>query len=309
MKERKRYVGFISLVLCAMLLVGCNEKGGEKDGEYRVYYINTEESGLMEENCDLEGDTVRAQVEEMLTLLKKDPEELNAKSTFSESITVKEWSLVDKKLKLHFNGEYKELDAASEILLRAAVVQSLTQINGVDRVEIFVGSKPLTNKDGREIGSMTAGDFVQNTGSSLHSYQRAELTLYFGNSAGTKLVPGKVNVRYNSNTLMEKLIVEQLIKGPGTMEGQPVIPPETKILGVSVKDHVCYVNLDEGFQNMTNSNPKLTVYSLVNSIIEGGGASRVQILINGESNIVYQESVDLSKPLSKDSELIEVKED
>ena len=103
--------------------------------------------------------------------------------------------------------------------------------------------------------------------------------------------------------------MEQLIKGPSSDKGKPVIPPETKVLGVSLKDSICYVNLDEGFLNNAYVlNPRLTVYSIVNSVIDGGNSSRVQISINGESDIKYMDSIDLSKPLSRDLDIVEESE-
>ena len=104
----------------------------------------------------------------------------------------------------------------------------------------------------------------------------------------------------------EKLIVEQLIKGPSSGSSQSVIPVETKVLGVSVKDHICYVNLDEGFLNNTYViDPELTIYAIVNSIVEGGSSSKVQISVNGKSDINYMGKVDLSKPLSRNLEIVE----
>ena len=38
---------------------------------------------------------------------------------------------------------------------------------------------------------MTEDDFVENTGSSPSAYQTVELTLYFANESGDKLVPQK----------------------------------------------------------------------------------------------------------------------
>ena len=64
---------------------------------------------------------------------------------------------------------------------------------------------------------------------------------------------------------------------------------DTVLLGVSVKDDVCYVNFDNGFLNMTDIQPEVTIYSIVNSIIRGGSASKVQILVNGDSNLKYQD--------------------
>ena len=40
--------------------------------------------------------------------------------------------------------------------------------------------------------------------------------------------------------------------------------------------------------------PELTVYSIVDSLVEGTEATQVQITINGESNAEYMETVDLS---------------
>ena len=120
----------------------------------------------------------------------------------------------------------------------------------------------------------------------------------------------EISVRYNSNMSIEKLIVEQLMKGPSSQDRKAVIPQGTKLLGVSVRENICYVNFDEGFLSVAEQvNPKITVYALVNSIVDGGECSQVQILVNGETNITYQEIIDLSKPLPKEPELIEEKEE
>ncbi len=90
------------------------------------------------------------------------------------------------------------------------------------------------------------------------------------------------------------------------MEGnKSVIPTGTKVLSVSVRDGVCYVNFDDGFLKVADGvEPRITIYALVNSIAGGGETSQVQILVNGETNINYHETIDLSKPLSRDLDLI-----
>lgn len=94
----------------------------------------------------------------------------------------------------------------------------------------------LKDREGIPIGLMSADDFVQNTGSSLSSYQVTSLNLYFSNEDGTKLVSEKINdVHYSGNTSIEKLIVEQLMRGPASSKAQATILKDTKSLGVSVK--------------------------------------------------------------------------
>ena len=80
-------------------------------------------------------------------------------------------------------------------------------------------------------------------------------------------------------------MVEELIAGPsGQGEGQyPSINPNTKILSVMTRDGVCYVNLDENFLSVVNNvSTDVSVYSIVNSLIELSNVNKVQILVNGE---------------------------
>lgn len=305
-KKEKQFVFFISLMLCITVLSGCGKGKEPEVGKTRIYYLDTEETQLMEEYCDLESNTIEGRIEEILKLLEEDPETIGCKSVFISGVRVESWELQETKLSLFFNENFYSLDAPSQLLLRAAVVQSLVQTAGVDYIRFFVGGEALTDRKGNEIGYMRAEDFVQNTGSSLHSYQVANLTLYFSNGEGDRLAAEEKSVRYNSNISIEKLIVEQLIKGPSDPEKKAVIPAGTKILGVSVRENVCYVNFDEGYLGIAEQvNPKIAVYALVNSIIDGGVASQVQILVNGETNVAYQEIIDLSKPFSRAPELIE----
>ena len=172
-----------------------------------------------------------------------------------------------------------------------------------------MAEQPVTYDNGMEIGKQSEEDFVQNIGSSLHSYQKGEFSLYFASKDGKKLETEKVSVRYNSNMSVEKMIVEEVLEGPMSSELQETFAADTKVLGVSVKDGICYVNFEEDFLTTTIAvDPKLTVYSLVNSIIDGGNVAKVQILVNGEANVKYMETIDLSQPFSRDLEIVREEE-
>ena len=73
------------------------------------------------------------------------------------------------------------------------------------------------------------------------------------------------------------------------------IPPGSRYNPVS------YTHLDQ-------VDPKLTIYSIVNSITASGSAGKVQILVNGETNLSYQETIDISQPFSMNADLIEEEE-
>ena len=302
----KRYLWI--LLASLVLLAGCKGAGGEEgDGPF-LYYVNTDGTDLVKQEAkSLEGDPKEA-VSYLLDALQEKTDTIDYKSAFPQKVTVEDWTLEEGRLKLFFTQDYEDMDQAAEVLLKAAVVQTLTQVEGVDSVEFFVGDKPLARKDGTAVGPMTAEEFIQNTGSSLHSYQVGNFSLYFAGKEG-KLVREAVEVRYNSNISAEKQIIEQLIQGPDGDEAIPTLPEDTKLLGISVRDGVCYVNFSEEFlQPVDQVDPKLTIYSIVNSITASGSAGKVQILVNGETNLSYQETIDISQPFSMNADLIEEEE-
>lgn len=310
MKENRWMLSFGLLILMSAGVFGCGQEEGtgttdEIEGTY-LCYVNTEEDSLARESYEIQGETADEEVEDVLEEMQKEADSIDYRSAFPDHVSVTDWSLTDGRLDLTFSDSYLRMSKGEEVLLRAALVETLGQIKGVDEVGFFTGEGPLTDSDGQEIGYMSPEDFVQNTGSTLHSYQLQELKLYFAGEKGDCLEPETVSLRYNSSTSIEKLVVEQLIKGPEKEGMLAVIPPETRVLGVSVREHICYVNFDQEFLNgAPGVTPEATVYAIVNSLTESGNVSQVQISVNGESDIQYMNRIDLGKPLTRNPDLVE----
>ena len=304
MIKKKIYRILLLTVICIMAVPGCKKE--EKVTGTRIYYTDSEGMSLVEKGVKLNGKTQKKQIDEILNMIQKNTDNIDYRSPFVKGVKIRKWSVEDGKIIIDFNRDYQKLSVTEEIVLRAAVVQSVGQVSGVNSVLFTIDGEPLEDQNGQETGYMQPSDFVQNTGSSLHSYQKETFLLYYGNKQGNRLVKEKVSIRYNSSISREKVLVEQLIKGPSSDDETSVIPAETKVLSVSVKDHICYVNLDEGFMDTTNViNPEVPVYAVVNSIIEGSSISRVQILIDGKTNVNYMGKINLEKPLSRNPNIVE----
>ena len=304
MIKKKIYRILLLTVICIMAVPGCKKE--EKVTGTRIYYTDSEGMSLVEKGVKLNGKTQKKQIDEILNMIQKNTDNIDYRSPFVKGVKIRKWSVEDGKIIIDFNRDYQKLSVTEEIVLRAAVVQSVGQVSGVNSVLFTIDGEPLEDQNGQETGYMQPSDFVQNTGSSLHSYQKETFLLYYGNKQGDRLVKEKVSIRYNSSISREKVLVEQLIKGQSSDDETSVIPAETKVLSVSVKDHICYVNLDEGFMDTTNViNQEVPVYAVVNSIIEGSSISRVQILIDGKTNVNYMGKINLEKPLSRNPNIVE----
>lgn len=290
----------LCVVLCfvwSILLCGCASEQ-INENEMFVYYINTEGNALITEVHPM------LEVEEALNLLMKPAEKSN---TVLGDVGMEAYEVVGNKLTIYFNNDYLELKKSIEVLFRAAVVQTMVQVEGINFVSFYVGEEPLEDTDGNPIGLMRAEDFVSNVGYTSEFYQTTDLRLYYADEEGKMLqLVKKSNVHYNINTSIEKLVVEQLMKGTNAQTATNTIPKTTKLLGVSVKDGICYVNFDEKFaSDGYDQNPEVTIYSIVNSLIENANVNKVQILIEGSSDILYKGTVDLSRPLEWNNDLLE----
>lgn len=296
---------WIVCICLAVLLSGCAKRTDVKEDDSHIYGLNPDRTGLVKISYDIsEKDPVKA-AGEVLEEMKKTADDIEYTAAIPADVTVQDMALHGSILELDFSSEYRKMDALDEKLVRAAVVQSLVKISGINAVSFSVDGEPLKDSDGKTVGLMNADDFVENTGSSPSTYQTDILTLYFANKAGDKLVKEEVSVKYSSNVSKEKLIVERIMQGPKNDGRYPTINPDTNLLSVTIKDEICYVNFDSAFLTGTyDILPELTVYSVVNSLVEGTGASKVQITINGETKEKYMENVDISKPLEADASLV-----
>ncbi len=299
----------VLLMLCLFLCGGCavEERQPEDDNTISVYYINKAETKITPVARDLESASQAMQVEEAIEYLKENPVELSLRTTIN-GYDIQKWEVKDTQLILDVSSEYKKIQPTTEVLIRAALVRTMTQVPGINHVAMTVNGEALTDSLGATIGPMNADMFIDNAGNEINAYEKVRLKLYFANETGDKLVEVTTKpVIYNSNISMEKLVVERLIAGPdeGLEDAYPVINPATKVLGVTVKDGTCYVNLDDGFMTqMYNVTGDVVIYSIANSLVELPNINKVQIAVNGETNITYRETFNLSTVFDRNLDLV-----
>lgn len=294
--KKKIGIGLL-LALLLVLIAACGKekKEGSSDG---IYYMNSEETAIQKEPYKIKEKDPKEAATAMLKKLSKPPEDVEMKPVIAKRVKVLEVKIEDGTAIVDFGGGYYEMSPVREILCRAAVVQSLVQIKGIDAVVFEVEGNPLMDEAGREIGKMRAEDFIKNTGSALHTYEKTDLILYFGSGDGTVLAEEELDeVRYNTNLPVEKLVVERLLKGPDSKQLLPVLDSEIRLLGISVKEGICYINFDDQFLIQESElDPALQIEAIVRSVMKNKKEIRaVQILINGKDDQNYK-GISLKQP-------------
>lgn len=284
----------LTLVLLSGM-TGCAREEKEDSG-LLLYYLNEDLSSLntlsylMEDGKSKADLSPQEMADDMLEQLATPSGDVRSIAPI-QNFTVTGTTLQNGTLTVFLSSDYEELETVREILTRAALVNTLCQIDGVDSVSFLCGDHPLTNEDGSVVTAMNSDMFIFNSGKEIMNYEKVRLHLYFANEDGDQLVDTYRNVVYNSNISMERLVVEQVLKGPNSDVVFPTLNPASKVLSVTTRDGVCYVNLDQAFLiEPYGVTSQVAIYSLVNSLTELSSVSAVQITIEGKTGKAFMDS-------------------
>ena len=289
----KKKLFFLFLLLFAICITGC--EGEETIEGYHIEYLNNEKDAIVKVPYQAKNTEKAALIEEFLIVLWSDSGSVEYRKPIPNDVELINYSLDGAMLTLWLDEDYYKMEQVEKVLCCAAVVRTMTQIEGVDCVNFYVGDSPLVDAQGNMVGALYPDNFVENPGATINSIQNTTLTLYFANKDGDALIAETRNVHYSSNMSMEKVIIEQLLDGPDTAGLKSAIPSGTKLVSVSTVDGTCYVNLDATFKNQDYAvKEAIVIYSIVNSLSEQSNITQVQISVNGDTSGAYRDTYKLS---------------
>ncbi len=302
----KRFFCVLLVMLFALSAMACS-KETEKNSE-KIYYISIDKMSIVPVEYSYKNRGTNAMINEAFSMLCSETSDVEYMKTIPSGVDIVEYKIDGSDLSLYLSADYLSLDEYTEILVRSAIVKTLVQIPGVDSVAFYVDEIPLSDASGNIVGTMTADSFIDDFGSETESLLSGDFKLYFASSDGLSVVPETRQVYYSRNVAIEKVILEQLIKGPNADGMISSLPAGTMVNSVSVTDGICYVNFDASIEtSVTGVTENVTIYSIVNSLTELDNIKQVQILVKGETPHITVPDIDLSKPISKNENIINTK--
>lgn len=299
----------LSAVLSCILLAGCKvevrEDKKEAGNSYYFYYINRDATGLEKEKYEPEEESADFMLKDLMQRLNNKAMEGERINLLPEEVGMTSYNIADSTLVIDFNSNYYKMSRAREILVRSGVVKTFLQVPGFSSVQFTVNGKELLNSKEQPVGSMTNTTFAELSGTEPDAYCYGTFTLYFTDKTGKKLVEEQRTVRYKRSIPKERVILEQLMKGPMEKGHYPTIPENTGILSVVTADRVCYVNVDSVFSAYAlDVADKIPVYSVVNSLLSTIEADKVQITVGDDKEGTFGEKMPLYRFYQKNDDLV-----
>lgn len=140
---------------------------------------------------------------------------------------------------------------------------------------------------------------------------RVTLYIYNDRTQGLEKKETSIDISFLDRLLFRDNIyrktIEKLIDVSAKNKYSFPIPKGTRLLGISLKDGIVYVNFSE---ELKKNHPGgslgelLTIYSVVNTLTEFPEVRKVQILINGAILETLAGHIDLTSPLERDLSIV-----
>lgn len=310
--KRISKVLLLALMVCT-LFAGCSIEtiqSKKEDSKYNFYYLNTNETALKSEPYEPKEETKEYMVKALLQKLGNGEVPENGISLLPENVSVSSYDLQDNLLIIDFSKEYSEMSKVREVLTRDGIVQTFLQIPDIAKIRFTVAGQPLKDSRNQEIGDMTDSTFVEVSKKNEDNYRYDTFTLYFADKSGKRLLKETRNVYYRRTLPKERVVLEQLAKGPLEDGHYATIPENTMAINVITADRICYLDLNSEFQDAAlDVAENISVYSVVNSIVDSCEADKVQISIEGNSGGNFQKNLPLYKFYEKNKDLVIPDED
>lgn len=271
MRRSWRCMAALLLMIMILVSVGCQNirhlsvSQSEKDDAdtgtgYNIYYINNDETKIKAFAYQLSSTTEDGIISECMEALAVSPDDKNYKAVIASSVKVQQYQYDkdSRTLTLYFSQEYEQLSRTSEMLVRTAIVKTMTQFGGII-------------------------DYVSEVSGSQGHVKEARFCLYFAAKDGSGLVRIYQTIHYPETESMAEVVVRTLMQGYPSDKYKPVVSQDTLLKSVSVNDGLCQLDFSKEFLNKIDGQDfRLNVYGIVNSLTELSDIQRVRITVDGK---------------------------
>lgn len=226
----------------------------------------------------------------MTALLSGPPQDSELVSLIPPGTGMVRWTMEGRTAHVELSDAYARLSGIDRTIADYCVTLTLSQLSGVDRVELSAGDE--------------GGVRVLRVGDVIFSGAEEEpvdvpASLYFRRAGSASLASELRVFRLTEDETPAKAVLEALASGPQDESLVGLLPQELTVRAAWVDDEVCYADLSDVLLAAPPDSPEeqeLVISSIVETLCSLDKVAQVQLLVEGEPLTAYG-GLDLSGPL------------
>lgn len=168
-------------------------------------------------------------------------------------------------------------------------------------------SNTTTAQVNKDVKSSSSSSSAVNDAEQSSEKKVAGVTIYFPDANGEKLIPTQRQINLSREDKYQA-VVQALIDGPiSDKEGIYIMPKDTQVLSVKVKDNIATVDFNKAFKtNFTggSTGELMLIGSIVNSLTEFTEIKAVRFTVEGKVLEALDGHLDLTVPQERMGDLL-----
>ncbi|MEA4964513.1 MAG: GerMN domain-containing protein [Oscillospiraceae bacterium] len=296
----KKIALLLAFLTALSVLHGCTPQQTEEPS--LQFYYKTAEATIAEDGLiGSEAAGVGESFDEFAAEYFLGPRTETLVSPFPTGTIVSSHSLENGLLSLQLSGSFASLTGVNLSLALSCIGLTFSQLEDVDSVEVSAKNQLL---GGKQSILLRKGDILL-TDNSL-ALAETTLNIYYSDADSRYLIPQEVKTKLETTEEQAAYAISLLGQAPESGALRTTLPENTEILDLSIEDGLCIVDFSADFlQNRpeTDSEERMTILSIVDTLTEFQEINRVQFYVEGEVLSTYYH-MDLSLVYQRDENAI-----
>ncbi|MDD3186708.1 MAG: GerMN domain-containing protein [Anaerostipes sp.] len=164
MISRMRWILLCFLaVILAFNATACSKKeaASKKETGTGIYYTNEKYIKLIHVDKKLDvKENGQLGAEELLDDMRKVNKKSNYRSAIPDKVVVNSVTVLNNVASVDFSTGYKKISNNQDLICRAAIVYTLTQLKAINYVEFSISGQSMLDTDGKAYGALNNDSFV-----------------------------------------------------------------------------------------------------------------------------------------------------
>lgn len=299
----KKFICIILILTLTIPLFACGEPELRTPGNFYYYRAETgfsDTDGVLAPELR-ELHSVKDDFDAILALYCEGPRDQALENPLPSGCAVPRYTFEEGVLKLHFGSEFAALTCVELTIAAGCLARTFLPLTGAETL-ILTADGALLN--GETAMSLTLDDLGlrDNSLDLLHG----TYTVYYTGADRRYLVGQSLSVNLSSRDELPLLLLEQMHTPPSGMGLQSVLPEGSRILGVTVKDGLCTVDLSAEFDSRrfySHTELILSLMGIVNTLCALEEIEQVDFTVEG-SLLIHYGALTIPGPLVADERVV-----
>lgn len=256
-----------------------------------VYYASSDRRYLIGQDVSVQISSPEELPMQLLELLLSPPSGSGLSSPLPAGTRILSVSVADGLCTVELSPEFENrrfYSLTAQCLSLLSVVNTLTALESIDRVEFTIGGNLLIRYGSLDIAAPLVRD-ERCIGPVRTGLGETDAIVYLAHGDEGLLLPIPARLRQSAAASMPELVVRHLLQDPGTNGIRSCIPLGTQLNSVEVNGGTCYVDLSAEYLTAPEHlRPAGRVIAA--SLCQLEEVERVQILVNGAVPAEYEET-------------------